>query len=504
MIKMGGNTLYTFKKFELRDLTLWELNPRLDETDANDLVIAMLNNQGEKLYRLAKDIVNNGLIEPIAVLMDNNINLVKEGNRRIVSLKILENPNIINNYIEKNVDDNLKNKFWKLSKVIKTKNLFNEIMARVYEREYEDELDSYIASRHLGENKGIGVVTWNSNQKSRWNILQGYSQPVTQFLNFLKFNNILTLYEINGVTKTNWDRILTTRLFQDYLGIKRINNSLTSVPISDNLKLKYKIIASNLKNKTVKIVYDDEARKEFLTKIDTIYNEKLNKAQTVQDNFLRNEPSSSLIIIPSEPQGNVSSNNYDNSKKIETSLNSLKSNLDNKSVSIPYDNFKIDDGNKNPISKKNFFANLTLHGVADIPDNKGIISVAKEIIKISNQDAYKYYPIASTFLMRSLIEQSFIYYLKKINPTAKILKESNGCPKLENLIKYYISNHNIIFGDEKVVSRSLLSFFDNSGTKEYMDMVIHNPHLVSANSNTLDNIVESGLFSVISFILNDK
>lgn len=75
----------------------------------------MVEDQGDKLYSLVDDIVTNGL-SPVDLIIvtpneDNNKYIVLEGNRRITSLKLLNNPTLIDDkYIS------LRKKFQKLQK----------------------------------------------------------------------------------------------------------------------------------------------------------------------------------------------------------------------------------------------------------------------------------------------------------------------------------------------------------------------------------------------------
>lgn len=388
--------MFTFKDYKLEELTLWDSNPRLYKYDNSDLVLSMLNNQGEKLYKLAKNIAEKGLIEPIAVLKDNNINIVKEGNRRVVALMILNNPDIINDYIEKPSDRNLKNRLKKLNNIISSNVKFDKIKARVYEREYEDELDNYIENRHMGENKGVGVVGWNSNEKANWNIIRGNFQPITQFLLYLKENNILTLHEIKGVTKTNWERVFNSKRFQEYLSLSRINKEIITPPISENSKIKYKIIANELKNKSVKIVYDDEARKELLEKVDKIYCELINKKQNTQNSFLT-DISSTLLIPDNEDRTTNKSKDTTGTTDFLSINNDSSANINSndKFVSQPSSGAKID---LYKINKRNFV--LPDHFNYKTKSTK-INQMIVELHKLKIDD----FPISSSALLRCFLEQ---------------------------------------------------------------------------------------------------
>lgn len=76
----------------------------------------MIEDQGDKLYSLVDDIVTNGL-SPVDLIIvtpneDSNKYVVLEGNRRITSLKLLNNPTLIDDKYSP-----LRKKFQKLQKM---------------------------------------------------------------------------------------------------------------------------------------------------------------------------------------------------------------------------------------------------------------------------------------------------------------------------------------------------------------------------------------------------
>lgn len=108
----------------------------------------MVEDQGDKLYSLVDDIVTNGL-SPVDLIIvtpneDNNKYIVLEGNRRITSLKLLNNPTLIDDkYIS------LRKKFQKLQK--ENPNAISElknIACAVFEN--PTEADIWIKRKPLG------------------------------------------------------------------------------------------------------------------------------------------------------------------------------------------------------------------------------------------------------------------------------------------------------------------------------------------------------------------
>lgn len=111
----------------------------------------MIEDQGDKLYSLVDDIVTNGL-SPVDLIIvtpneDSNKYVVLEGNRRITSLKLLNNPTLIDDKYSP-----LRKKFQKLQK--EKPNAISElknIACAVFET--PTEADIWIKRKHSGELK---------------------------------------------------------------------------------------------------------------------------------------------------------------------------------------------------------------------------------------------------------------------------------------------------------------------------------------------------------------
>jgi len=155
------------KKIELVDLEVntdnYRFEPMASQKDAID---RMIDNQGYKLYNLAKDMIKFGPspIELVLVMptsKDKTKFTVLEGNRRVIALKLASNPDLIENP-EKSA---LKEKFRTLHESNRNK-LIKELYCVVCDSPAE--ADRWIKLKHTGENEGIGTVSWNAQQKERF------------------------------------------------------------------------------------------------------------------------------------------------------------------------------------------------------------------------------------------------------------------------------------------------------------------------------------------------
>lgn len=141
----------------------------------------------------------------------------------------------------------------------------------------------------------------------------------------------------------------------------------------------------------------------------------------------------------------------------------------------------------------------------------GIVLVCEEIQKISSYyggSAYKQFPIASAFLLRSLIEQVLSERLKQEGRyKVKILKDgSSRTPELGAVIGIYLKdyqNGNLsLFWNDGNLGKEFNKCFSGYGTKDQLDTVIHNPHMIQPDHNFLNGLSKQGLLTTMQSFLN--
>lgn len=236
-------------------------NPRLDVSmDQENVIKKMIENQGNKIFELAKDISQNGLnpIEDIAVTpFDNGQFIVHEGNRRITAIKLLNNPETL-----KNLDQTLYNKFNNLCN--KENKKITSIEVKVFSN--DDDLDHWIELKHLGSNNGVGTDKWDSIQKERYTKSKTGKSLLLDFFDKLLINNILNDEEIQSITKTNWERVLT----KSGLNFLQLEKKYGEYIFPNDLELftaKIKMIHKEISNQPVEVVYNEEKRIQLFDKI---------------------------------------------------------------------------------------------------------------------------------------------------------------------------------------------------------------------------------------------
>lgn len=209
-------------KLKLANLFLDLGNPRYEEqANQAEALNTIATAQGDKLLALLRDIIEHGL-NPSEMLivapMDpergrgNNSYVVLEGNRRVAAMKLLRNPNIL-------CDEKLKAKYVKLHDKHKDR-VPKQIECVVLKPEVAS---LWIERKHEGELGGVGVVQWDSVQKTRFNNKNsGKDSKVLQIIDFMKSvagNDEEFSEQIDKIGPTNFERLFSTPEVRYKLGL---------------------------------------------------------------------------------------------------------------------------------------------------------------------------------------------------------------------------------------------------------------------------------------------
>lgn len=259
------------KKIKLVDLLINTENYRFEPVASQkEAIDKMVEDQGEKLYNLASDIINHGLNpnDRIQVVVSNHDSTkynVLEGNRRTVSLKLLNNPDLI----ESTKHAALKRKFRKLHDDNK-RSLIKEIDCTLYAS--PSEADKWIKLKHAGQSEGAGTVPWTAQQVQRFEEkVEGKSSIALQTIKILQNSpdvpaDVKT--RLGDLKVTNFDRLMTDPDVRDFLGVE-INNGILQSEVEQREVVKgLTQIAKDLLDPkfNVKKIYTKEDRKDYLKK----------------------------------------------------------------------------------------------------------------------------------------------------------------------------------------------------------------------------------------------
>lgn len=196
-------------QINIAELVLDGQNPRHTLVDSPKACIAkLLEESPNKLIELARDVAEKGMLNPSElpiVIYESGSKVVLEGNRRVAVAKLLNHPNLAPAQFVKRFADIAK--------------LAVSVPALVdcFVVTSREEALPWLKVRHLGENKGRGIVPWSPEAQQRFD-----SKPKTQAgVAVQLLDGIETLYDDEELNRLVGEfrkaRAMTTlgRLMQD-------------------------------------------------------------------------------------------------------------------------------------------------------------------------------------------------------------------------------------------------------------------------------------------------
>jgi len=158
----------------------------------------------------------------------NNLYIVLEGNRRIVALKILENPEIVREAVDNSTFENFK----KLSPLY-LENPITAIDCIVVET--RGEAQHWIELKHTGQNEGAGIVPWGASEAERFRRRSGQKSPHVQILDFLEGRNYISGGTRHDIPVTSLKRLISTPYVREKLGIDIHDGRVTTKLAEDEV-----------------------------------------------------------------------------------------------------------------------------------------------------------------------------------------------------------------------------------------------------------------------------
>jgi hypothetical protein len=218
------------------DLQFDATNPRLGKesySSQQNVALGLAEHQGKRLLRLAEHIVENGL-DPttlMAVVPTSDRRrryTVIEGNRRLLAIKALETPALVNPVLTPSE----QRKLVKLSERYADEPI-DTINCVLFDD--EDEAQIWIRTRHTGANEGAGLVEWNSDEKDRYEARHGRRGAAGQIIDFI--DKVTGGSDSKAKIITNVGRVTKTKVGQEVLGIEVVNGKVRSrYPVNEVAK----------------------------------------------------------------------------------------------------------------------------------------------------------------------------------------------------------------------------------------------------------------------------
>ncbi|HYU51718.1 MAG TPA: hypothetical protein VEK37_02180, partial [Gemmatimonadaceae bacterium] len=223
-------------------------NPRLEvQPSHRDAVRELFQAAPKKMLRLAEDIVEHGMLNPLEKVgvspseEQEGRYVVHEGNRRVAALLALQSPDLVTGTINDAAQKRLKELSGQYHKGQSIEQVECEVLPL-------DELKHWIALRHTGENEGAGIVGWGHQEQSRYLARIGARRPlVTQVLDSyiaLSGGGPEEAARVRKVPATNLQRILETKAVRKKFGIK-VNDkgwAFSDYPSAETFKWMRRII----------------------------------------------------------------------------------------------------------------------------------------------------------------------------------------------------------------------------------------------------------------------
>jgi hypothetical protein len=204
------------------NLLLDEINPRLVDPNEGqrEAMRKLAKSMPSKILALASDIVTWGTnpgdlpyVISSADKKNENRYIVLEGNRRVVALKALENPDSFVGAIDPGTLKRLK----PLSHQYQKSPIDNLPCVLFKNRK---EAEHWIDLRHTGRHSGAGLEPWTADESNRFRARSGLKVDVsTQALDFLQSRGALTSEERERVPASNMKRVLGDPVVREPLGL---------------------------------------------------------------------------------------------------------------------------------------------------------------------------------------------------------------------------------------------------------------------------------------------
>lgn len=404
-------------------------NPRHDVlANQREALKEMMDVQGDKLIKLAGDIVEAG-INPAELSIviphkdEKKKYVVLEGNRRITALKLLSETSLT----DRSQNRSLKKKFKEMSETFRH-NLIDRISCVVFE--HREDAARWIRLMHTGENQGIGRVDWDAGSVARFSQGFGKSSRSLQAIEFVKRNarlNKQTQENLSSIAITNMDRLLNDPTVLDVLGLRVEAGELrTNFPKEEVLKGLTRLV-KDLANKTINVnkIRSKGDRGDYI------------------ETFKRTE-------IPSK-------------KKVTEETWTLNS------APSPISTARPGGGKKSkPLSTKR--SKLIPPDVVIRIDDRRINAIYRELKKLNVND----FPNAGAVMLRVFLEMTLDHYLDK-NPIRGVTDNSSLSKKLQNIGEKLLAEKKINKQQLKPINTAVSSPNGIFSTNTF-NAYVHNRH----------------------------
>lgn len=221
-------------KASINSILLDVTNPRFDPvTGQAEAVEELMNKCGAKIFSLAGDVVRFGVNPsdlPICKAFRSEsgklVYVAREGNRRLLAIKLLRKPSILKNAELTRRAKKLIRGFGGIGQCP------SKLEILVFGEDETEAMNHWIKIKHEGENQGAGTVPWGTTEKERFRTGGKIQNLAIRIVDWLKSWNGLESADaelLSQVPITTLDRIVSSVVGRDMIGVTIQNGELVSM-----------------------------------------------------------------------------------------------------------------------------------------------------------------------------------------------------------------------------------------------------------------------------------
>jgi hypothetical protein len=390
---MSNKDFYSLQQVPVVELLLDTGNPRIRHGTDQKECLARILRRHKPFMNLLRDIAINGLsIEHILLSRtDDNKWVVRDGNRRVAALQLLNEP-------ERCPDQVLRQEIKHLASE-HPENVLTHVDCIASDN--EEAILRYIDLKHTGENNGVGQVSWSALTKAIFNVTHGYYDQNKRAVQLIFWAEEQGIRIEDDFPLTNLNRMLNQKSLE-LIGFKVENDQLSPIIELESARRMVENIVIDLETNAVSVddVYTPEQQIEY---IKNVRSEVLPETPVSTTSEGRPEDKAETPEDKTDSPNNTN-NSQQNSSKDE-SKSTQSSGDKNKTMPSNKQSKKSHSPRKPSWDRKCIFPGKRA-GFIIPEDNIKENNIVVELKKLNVQQT----PIAVSILLRALIELSEIHY----------------------------------------------------------------------------------------------
>ncbi|MEA5243096.1 hypothetical protein [Vibrio parahaemolyticus] len=484
-----------FDKINVNNLLLDLDNSRFPSQPENQrqAIEFMLKQQGDKLFRLAKDIIEFGLdpSERLVVVKDESENyVVVEGNRRVTTLKLLQNIDMVE---EDKTTRKIKNLLSSNPEVPQA------VECVVYQQDDEG-YEHWVNLKHTGENDGVGRVHWKGQEVDRHRAKHGETSFGNQLITFISKEQEIKASIKSNTNKlkiTNITRLLGDPAVRARLALHTVTGSLfckcTKEQFIERItKLLDEMLECDDNGKiqfTVNRIKKKDDREDFMNQLGIVAPE-----QVLPSSWKLTEPKNYSPKIASQRDGKSEETDKPNNGSGPSLPQDDKGQPQGGSENQPPKDHNPDDGKSNEKPNKPNSSNTKGSKLASNPNRNMLIPSSCKLTisdkkcsglfrELKNKLTFEDHRFSISVLIRVFLEMSVSHYMNRNQINLQNPKKTGLHDKVVAVVDDLLSNKKVTGQEATSLKASSNNYFKASGAgQQYVHNIFMMPDKVSINT----------------------